>query len=108
MSEAKTKMRKPADMTEAMKTADMAEVTKPVIKEIRAKSILSKSNLPVCEYAVNPYVGCTHGCRYCYANDSPGRVRENVLKYDESSPLLCGCLQDRDIITERKMKSLKI
>lgn len=54
------------------------------------------------------YHTCRNGCRYCYANDSPGRVRENVLKYDESSPLLCGCLQDRDIITERKMKSLKL
>lgn len=31
-------------------------------------SILSKSNLPVCEYSVNPYVGCTHGCQYCYAS----------------------------------------
>lgn len=68
MSEAKTKMGKPADMTDAMKTADMTEAAEPVIKEIRAKSILSKSNLPVCEYAVNPYVGCTHGCRYCYAS----------------------------------------
>lgn len=38
-----------------------------MIKEINVKSILSKSNLPVCEYSVNPYVGCTHGCKYCYA-----------------------------------------
>lgn len=42
-------------------------MTEPIIREIQVKSILSKSNLPVCEYAVNPYVGCTHGCRYCYA-----------------------------------------
>lgn len=40
----------------------------PVIREIEAKSVLSKSNLPVCEYSVNPYVGCTHGCQYCYAS----------------------------------------
>ncbi|WP_283244153.1 radical SAM mobile pair protein B [Luoshenia tenuis] len=40
----------------------------PVIKEIKVKSVLSKSNLPVCEYSVNPYVGCTHGCKYCYAS----------------------------------------
>ena len=39
----------------------------PIIRTVEVKSILSKSNLPVCEYAVNPYVGCTHGCKYCYA-----------------------------------------
>ena len=40
----------------------------PIIREIAVKSILSRSNLPVCEYSVNPYVGCTHGCQYCYAS----------------------------------------
>lgn len=40
----------------------------PIIQEVNVKSILSKSNLPVCEYSVNPYVGCTHGCKYCYAS----------------------------------------
>lgn len=39
-----------------------------IVKEIEVKSVLSKSNLPVCEYSVNPYVGCTHACRYCYAS----------------------------------------
>lgn len=34
----------------------------PVIKNTKVKSILSKSNLPVCEYAANQYAGCTHGC----------------------------------------------
>lgn len=37
------------------------------IKEIQSKSILSKSNLPDCDYAINPYVGCLHNCSYCYA-----------------------------------------
>lgn len=36
-----------------------------MIKEIRAKSILSKSQ--VFDYALNPYVGCAHACTYCYA-----------------------------------------
>jgi DNA repair photolyase len=36
-----------------------------IIKEIWAKSILSKSQ--IYDYAVNPYVGCSHACRYCYA-----------------------------------------
>lgn len=40
---------------------------KPVIKEIEVRSILSKSNLPVGDYSVNPYVGCPHACKYCYA-----------------------------------------
>ena len=38
------------------------------IKNIQVKSILSKSHLPVCEYSVNPYVGCPHACKYCYAS----------------------------------------
>ena len=40
----------------------------PIIQEIKVKSVLSKSNLPVCEYSVNPYVGCPHACQYCYAS----------------------------------------
>ena len=39
-----------------------------VIKEIEVKTVLSKSNLPVSDYAVNPYVGCLHACKYCYAS----------------------------------------
>lgn len=35
------------------------------IREIHAKSILSKSQ--VSDYAVNAYVGCQHACVYCYA-----------------------------------------
>ena len=40
-----------------------------VIKEIRAKSALSRSGLPEYDYALNPYLGCQHGCIYCYAMD---------------------------------------
>ncbi|MEM0058497.1 MAG: radical SAM protein [Candidatus Bathyarchaeia archaeon] len=36
-----------------------------IVREIYAKSILSKSK--VLDYVVNPYVGCEHGCTYCYA-----------------------------------------
>ncbi|MEE4563912.1 radical SAM mobile pair protein B [Paenibacillus polymyxa] len=39
-----------------------------IIKEKEVKSILTKSNLPVSDYSVTPYIGCTHGCRYCYAS----------------------------------------
>jgi len=37
------------------------------IKEIKAKTIIIKSNLPEADYVINPYVGCTHSCIYCYA-----------------------------------------
>lgn len=36
-----------------------------IIREIRAKSILSESK--VYDYVVNPYTGCQHACSYCYA-----------------------------------------
>lgn len=38
------------------------------IKEINAKSIITKSQLPEVNYVLNPYVGCSHGCIYCYAD----------------------------------------
>ncbi|MEM3072600.1 MAG: radical SAM protein [Candidatus Bathyarchaeia archaeon] len=44
----------------------MAELTRiMIIKEVYAKSILSESK--VSDYTINPYVGCEHGCTYCYA-----------------------------------------
>lgn len=66
---------------------------------VEAKTILSKSNLPVCDYSANPYVGCSHACRYCYAcfmkrfsgHDEPWgqfvdvkkwKPLKNVCKYD--------------------------
>ena len=41
---------------------------KPIIREIETKGVITKTDIPVCDYAVNPYVGCTHGCKYCYAS----------------------------------------
>ncbi len=46
------------------------------IKEIECKSILNRSGLA--EYALNPYVGCEHGCRYCY-----GRFMMRYTKHRE-------------------------
>lgn len=39
-----------------------------VVKDVEVKNIMTKTNLPVSDYAVNPYVGCTHACKYCYAS----------------------------------------
>lgn len=38
------------------------------IRQIDTKNVLSKSNLPVCDYSANPYIGCPHACKYCYAS----------------------------------------
>ena len=48
---------------ESMVTADG-----PAIREIEVKSVLTRSNLPVSDYSANPYVGCPHACKYCYAS----------------------------------------
>lgn len=39
-----------------------------LIKEVDVKGIMTKSNLPVADFSVNPYVGCAHACKYCYAS----------------------------------------
>ena len=39
-----------------------------IIKKIETKNIMTKSNAPLGGYAVNPYVGCSHACKYCYAS----------------------------------------
>ena len=39
-----------------------------LFRDIETKNIMTKSTLPVGGYSVNPYVGCTHGCKYCYAS----------------------------------------
>lgn len=41
---------------------------KEIIKDIDVKSVMTKSSLPVGGFSVNPYVGCPHACKYCYAS----------------------------------------
>ncbi len=39
-----------------------------IINEIKTNDYLTKSNLPASDYVINSYVGCSHGCKYCYAS----------------------------------------
>ena len=37
------------------------------VTAIRTKSALVRSKIPGVDYVINPYLGCAHGCKYCYA-----------------------------------------
>lgn len=37
----------------------------PVVREITCKSVLNKCSIS--DYSLNCYIGCAHGCAYCYA-----------------------------------------
>lgn len=60
------------------------------ITYIKVKTVLTKSNLPIAGYSVNPYVGCTHACKYCYAcfmkrftgHDEPWGIFLDVKQWD--------------------------
>lgn len=50
-------------------------------REVSCKSLLNKS--AIADYCVNPYVGCQHGCRYCYAAGITFRFRRRQEEWGE-------------------------
>lgn len=39
-----------------------------VISTKSVKTVLSRTGIPGTDYCLNPYIGCAHACRYCYAS----------------------------------------
>ena len=37
------------------------------VDKIKTTSLVTKSKLPASDFVINPYVGCPHACKYCYA-----------------------------------------
>ncbi|MEO8158539.1 MAG: PA0069 family radical SAM protein [Betaproteobacteria bacterium] len=50
----------------------VAPMVKTVVVERKAKSIISRNDSPDLPFSqsINPYLGCEHGCIYCYARPS--------------------------------------
>jgi len=44
-------------------------------KTVECKSVLNKSALA--DYCINPYIGCQHGCKYCYAESYTRRFSKH-------------------------------
>lgn len=45
------------------------------VNEVTCKSLLNRSRLA--DYCINPYVGCGHACRYCYAESYTRRFTKH-------------------------------
>ncbi|TDV48945.1 intein/intein [Actinophytocola oryzae] len=82
-----------------MRSVRTPEFAGTVFHEVRAKSVLNRvpgqSRMPF-EWTVNPYRGCSHGCRYCLAGDTPVLMADGRTK-----PISALAVGDRIYGTER-------
>ncbi len=72
-----------------------------MIKERWCKSALTSSRLPGIDYSLNPYVGCAHGCIYCYVPSTLHVSREEWNKAVYAKVNIPAVLR-RELKTKRK------
>lgn len=54
---------------------------------------------------IGAYASCLNGCKYCYANQTPQKARDNFRLHDPDSPLLLGHLHPDDTVIQAVQKS---
>lgn len=77
------------------------------VKKIKAKSVLTPSKLPGADWVINPYLGCSFGCKYCYAAfigrwKHPGKEWGEFLDIKVNAPEI---LKKELLRLEKKYKS---
>ena len=85
-------------LEQAIHLEDESPSPKTTVTEVMAKSIISRNKSPDIPFdqSINPYMGCEHGCTYCYARPthaylglSPGLDFETKLFAKVNAADLC-------------------
>ena len=55
------------NISQPLTDAESSVVPGVRVSEVKATSLIGKTNIPGFDYVINPYIGCSHRCAYCYA-----------------------------------------
>jgi DNA repair photolyase len=65
------------------------------VRDVECKSVLNRSALA--DYCINPYIGCQHGCKYCYAESYTRRFTKHTEAWGDfvdikiNAPTILAC-----------------